>query len=403
MIAEIRSAVSLAVQIALAVTLPGVAEGFLAAMALNIGATVATNVVIYGDEYSLTHLRNDILGGVADHRRQGCRGDRRRGRRAVLGRVAGPAAEAAEKAGISTAIAGAKEAEQIAAAGVWTDRAVKAIRFTANTGGATVASVGATGGELSAADFGKAFLLGLAGKAAEPERAGTGSKPGGSEEARSGEEPAAPDPAAPRTGEAAPLETGPAASPETGPAEPRMPAGEAPADPEGAGGPAKPERAARASERLEARALVNSTEQLASRWPGLDRQGRLVELTAAGNQALAARGIPNVEFVTGEVEGGGDGKFDDQKWKVVLKEELVNQPSLAPKAVEVMSELSRHEVEHTMQWWAMARLRASQGATLATIEAEMSVPPEIAEHAVDVTAHSGPLSQSEAAAPRGAL
>ena len=63
MVAELRSAVSFVVQIALAVALPGVGTGFLATAALNIGATVASNMIIYGDEYDLTSFRNDVLGG----------------------------------------------------------------------------------------------------------------------------------------------------------------------------------------------------------------------------------------------------------------------------------------------------------------------------------------------------
>ena len=64
--AQLRSAVSFAVQIALAVALPGAGPGiagFLTSTALNIGATVASNMVIYGDQYSLKMLYNDVVGG----------------------------------------------------------------------------------------------------------------------------------------------------------------------------------------------------------------------------------------------------------------------------------------------------------------------------------------------------
>ena len=64
--AQLRSAVSFAVQVALAVALPGAGPGiagFLSSTALNIGATVASNMVIYGDQYSLKMLYGDVVGG----------------------------------------------------------------------------------------------------------------------------------------------------------------------------------------------------------------------------------------------------------------------------------------------------------------------------------------------------
>jgi hypothetical protein len=64
---QIRSAVSIAVQIGLAVALPGVGTGltgFIATSAINVGATVASNAVIYGDKYDLAAMLKDIEGGM---------------------------------------------------------------------------------------------------------------------------------------------------------------------------------------------------------------------------------------------------------------------------------------------------------------------------------------------------
>ena len=64
---QIRAAVSLAVQIGLAVALPGVGSGlsgFITTSAINIGATVASNAVIYGDKYDLDALLRDIESGT---------------------------------------------------------------------------------------------------------------------------------------------------------------------------------------------------------------------------------------------------------------------------------------------------------------------------------------------------
>ena len=64
LVAALKTAITFAVQIALALAIPGAGLGFIGSMALNIGATVATNMMIQGEDYSLTSLRNDILGGV---------------------------------------------------------------------------------------------------------------------------------------------------------------------------------------------------------------------------------------------------------------------------------------------------------------------------------------------------
>jgi hypothetical protein len=64
MVETLKSAISMAVQLALAAVLPGVSN-ILGDIALSIATSVATNVLIQGDAYSLTDLRNDILGGAA--------------------------------------------------------------------------------------------------------------------------------------------------------------------------------------------------------------------------------------------------------------------------------------------------------------------------------------------------
>jgi hypothetical protein len=64
---EIRSAVSLAVQIGLAVALPGVGSGltgFIATSAVNVGASVAANAVIFGDKYDLDAMLHDLEGSL---------------------------------------------------------------------------------------------------------------------------------------------------------------------------------------------------------------------------------------------------------------------------------------------------------------------------------------------------
>ena len=116
--AQIRAAVSLAVQVALAVALPGVGtglSGFIATTALNIGATVASNMVVYGDQYSLDmfHERRRSAAGWARWAASSARTSRRLAAKQVAGKAAEGAVRAATDAGLSIRLA--EEAGQAAA------------------------------------------------------------------------------------------------------------------------------------------------------------------------------------------------------------------------------------------------------------------------------------------------
>jgi hypothetical protein len=142
MVAELRTAVSFAVQIALAVALPGFPSNFIATMALNIGANVASNMVIWGDQYSLTSFRNDVLGGVLGGV-GGRFGEEVAG--AIASKVTGTAAkgtiEAAEQAGLSIGLA--KQAGAAASMAGEASLVVKAAQQGGNLVG------GAAGGTLA--------------------------------------------------------------------------------------------------------------------------------------------------------------------------------------------------------------------------------------------------------------
>jgi hypothetical protein len=144
MVAELRSAVSFAVQIALAVALPGVGTSFLATTALQIGATVASNMIIYGEQYSLTMFRNDLIGGGLGAL-GGKLGEEVVG--AVAKEVAGSSAkavtEAAERAGVSTALA--KEAGMAAAAAKEASIVTRVAKEGANMVGSTAGTSVGTG------------------------------------------------------------------------------------------------------------------------------------------------------------------------------------------------------------------------------------------------------------------
>ena len=116
-------------------------------MATNIGASVASNMLIYGDQYSLTSFRNDVLGGVLGGL-GGKFGEEVLG--AIASRVTGTAAKgtigAAERAGLTVGLA--KEAG--AAAGLVSEAGlvVKAAKEAGNLAG------GAAGGTLATGENG---------------------------------------------------------------------------------------------------------------------------------------------------------------------------------------------------------------------------------------------------------
>lgn len=214
---EIRSALSFAVSIALAVLIPGAGAGiaaFLQTAALNIAATVASNFVIKMGDYSLADLKADVLGGALGA------GGAKFGEE-LMGRVAAavmrPAAEAtaetAGKLGVKTALA--HEVVAIAGAGEKTVIAVSefeiktagqvASKSIVETGAREVGGFfgGIYGPKFMTGDFGlsvdevlKALAATAAGKAAHRNKAAAKEEPVAAEEqVKPDTEEAAPKPA----------------------------------------------------------------------------------------------------------------------------------------------------------------------------------------------------------------
>ncbi|WP_182377958.1 hypothetical protein [Nocardioides sp. WS12] len=160
--AQLQSAVSFAVSIALAIAIPGAGPGlvaFLQTAAINIAASVATNVVIKGDAYSLNDLKADLIGGALGA--GGAKfGEELLGR--VVGKVLAPSAKAtgaaAEKFGMHTVLS--REAAELASS------AERAVVETAEleaklAGQATAATgIGVASDAATAAGRRNAFLIG---------------------------------------------------------------------------------------------------------------------------------------------------------------------------------------------------------------------------------------------------
>jgi hypothetical protein len=135
-------------------------------------------------------------------------------------------------------------------------------------------------------------------------------------------------------------------------------------------------------------------EQLGSLWPGLEIPEKLDALTRIANQALAARGIPNVHVVMsrGELAAGTGAHFDFKTWSVVLDANVVKAKQLDARTTEYIGALGRHEVDHTRQWWEMARYRAGEGDSAQAIHDRTEIDLDVAIQAVEIAKRDGPLS-----------
>ena len=385
--AQVRSAVSLAVQIAMAVALPGVGTGlagFIATTALNVGATVASNLAIYGDKYDLGMFYDDVVGGGF-----GALGGKFGDDFAKLAgkQVAGNAAEGAIKAARAAGLAPklVDEAGQAAAMAAEASRRIRILAEASNIAGSTALQSAATGQDgFTAESLIQSFLMnrlgGLRGAGATP-------PPGDGRPAPAGPE-ARPVPGDEGGAVAPPARDAP------------LPAGSTrPADPAAAGGPPGAARPGSAADRLEARGMWRSMEQLASQWPELGEKGRAAGLTDVVNDMLTRRDIPSIRVVAEAAGSGNQGAFDYHKWTIRLDPSLLNQPSMPPDLVRHMNDLARHELEHVLQWWSMARLRASQKATPDQIIADMhGIPPDVAVEAVSSVQRDGMSPAEQAAA-----
>jgi hypothetical protein len=469
--AQIRSAVSLAVQAALAIAIPGIGSGlpgFMATTALNIGTTVASNAIIYGEDYTLKMLYDDIVGGGLGALGSKLGED-------VVQLLAKQVGDDAAKAVIkSMSEAGQPPAlireRAIAAASAQQARlSMRALAEVSGFGASTVASGVVTGEDgFTFESIVQNFLMNrLGGFRAKPGAAGgagpiNGAKPReahGPTKAADGRPDGTPADGVPVEIDDAPTQPhqAPEGVPEPveeGPTQP-YPDGKPPPDPEAPvieespeGGfpdesrpaPDEPEwqgpiheteivpenetptseptgphrtpsetmpisdqpartRPASAGERLESRATWRAMEQLASRWPGMGDHEKCAGLADIANGLLGVRNAPGIRVVAENPGRGNDGRFNYHEWTIQISPDLIAQPSLPPEIVAKMQELARHETEHALQWWAMARLRASEGAGASEIVKDMhGIPFDVAAHAVRTVESDGMGAAERAAA-----
>lgn len=82
--------------------------------------------------------------------------------------------------------------------------------------------------------------------------------------------------------------------------------------------------------------------------------------------------------------GAAHGRFVQTTWTLQLSaaalSAVVDQPSTE---VEILVETAHHEARHAEQWFRIAQLRSSQGATPAQLTAELSLPAPVADAAAE--------------------
>ncbi|MFF5288140.1 hypothetical protein [Paractinoplanes globisporus] len=175
---KIRQGVSFAVTVALGLALPGLGYGFAATMALNIGGTVITNLSVYGEKYSLSNFRADVLGGLLGGL-GGAMAEEVVGAVAarVVQRSAGSAAGVIEREGIAVALAVEAPAAQVTAREAGLLETVS--RWGAGAVGQSAGTSVATGhNEFSWSSFGTNFGLSALGHWVHSPRPGTGPEAG---------------------------------------------------------------------------------------------------------------------------------------------------------------------------------------------------------------------------------
>ncbi|MGD9573014.1 MAG: hypothetical protein AB7V62_14090 [Thermoleophilia bacterium] len=390
MVEQLRSAISMAVQVALAVALPGVGGGFLAATALNIGATVAANAIIWGDDYTLDRFTGDVLGGVTGAL-GGKFGEEIVGAvgRQVAGRAASGTVQAAEGVGVGLGMA--KQAGQAAAMADEASFALKAAMEGGNVLGGAALTTAVTGeNQFTVQGLGQSVAMNQLGKIRAPKARPAGASDG-SPARPAGEAPPpvadapVPVPDAPARAPAAPEPVGAAPDPRAT-AAPPAPAEQAPLRPEA--GPA----------RTEARGLANAMEQNAAHWPGMTVPQQLDSLARISDGVLAPNGIPPVRVAAGEGLPADHARFDYREWTVRVSPDDLGAVNLGPDQVEARAGLLRHELDHTAQWWDMALLRAGQGRDADGIRQDMGIPIDVARQAEAAFRSGGALPADRAAA-----
>lgn len=121
-------------------------------------------------------------------------------------------------------------------------------------------------------------------------------------------------------------------------------------------------------------------------------QARADALIAAVNQRLSAAGVPELTAHVYDGESPNEqGSFDFTTWTMQLNRLLLDQSGLGRDDAADLANTVYHEARHSEQWFAMARLRAGQGRSAASIATELGIPARIATAALAAPIQPGTM------------
>jgi hypothetical protein len=148
----------------------------------------------------------------------------------------------------------------------------------------------------------------------------------------------------------------------------------------------------------EARQVAGQLEPLRHDWPKLSPASRAQRLIDGVHQTLAATGVPKPQAVLNKKVGG---LFYREIWTVKLDEALLSKENLSIEEFATACELARHEMEHAMQFFRIARREhARTGEDAKTLSDRLDMPIDIIKEAID--ANTG-KRRAEAMPASGAL
>ena len=134
----------------------------------------------------------------------------------------------------------------------------------------------------------------------------------------------------------------------------------------------------------EARMIAGHLEPLRHEWANLSPAMRAERLVAGVHEALAASGLPKPVAILKKEAGG---LFHKDTWIIEIEGSLLKRDNLSVEEFAWACEIARHEMEHAMQFFRIARREhARTGEDAKTLADRLHMPIERVQEAIDSNA-----------------
>jgi hypothetical protein len=128
--------------------------------------------------------------------------------------------------------------------------------------------------------------------------------------------------------------------------------------------------------------IAAGLQPLRAKWPGMSPKARAEALVDAVHATLAESGVPKPDAVTAKDVSGG--QFRKETWTVELNEALLSKDNLTVDEFAWACEMTRHELEHAMQFFRIARREHTRtGEDPKALSDRLHIPVERASEAID--------------------